>query len=130
MDEKTSMMAHSDVFSTVYSTMCVECAIHDRPIVSVVIDSPGGWKNPDKFSLALTEIERWPTHSRFLNAGAGRLAANEEAIIRHFNAYLADPTLDKDARQKFVKDEITYTDGAAGIHTADYLLTLLNGDSN
>ncbi len=130
MDEKTSMMAHSDVFTTVYSTMCVECAIHDRPIVSVVIDTPGGWNHPDKFSLALTEIDRWPTHSRFIIAGAGKLADNKETLQQHINAYLSDPSLDKQARQKFVQEEITYTDGSAGNRTAEYLLSLIQGASN
>ncbi len=125
MDEKTSMMAHSDVFTTVYSTMCVECAIHDRPIISVVIDTPGGWNRSDKFSLPLTQIDRWPTHSRFINSGAGRLADNEETLRLHLDAYLNDPSLDHQAREKFIQDEITYTDGSAGIRTADYLLSIM-----
>jgi len=127
MDEKTSMMAHSDVFTTVYSTMCVECAIHDRPIVSVVLDTPGGWNNPDKFSLALSEIGGWPTHSRFIRSGAGKLAEDEETLKQHLDTYLDDYTLDRSARQKFVKDEITYLDGTAGNRTADYLLSLIEG---
>jgi hypothetical protein len=51
MPEKTSMMAHSDVFVTVYSTMVVEAAIHDRPIVSACIDAPNGWDRAHKYSL-------------------------------------------------------------------------------
>ncbi|RPJ45661.1 MAG: hypothetical protein EHM21_09225, partial [Chloroflexi bacterium] len=35
MPEKASMMAYSDIFLTVYSTMVVETALHDRPIISV-----------------------------------------------------------------------------------------------
>ena len=128
MDEKTSMMAHSDVFTTVFSTMCVECAIHDRPIISVTLDIPGGWNNPGKFSLALTEIDRWPTHSRFLKAGAGCLADSEEMLHQHLEAYLADDSLHRQERAKFVKDEVTYTDGSAGVHTADYLFSLLKKD--
>ena len=38
-----------------------------------------------------------------------------------------DYTLDRSARQKFVKDEITYLDGTAGNRTADYLLSLIEG---
>ena len=125
MDEKTSMMAHSDVFTTVYSTMCVECAIHDRPIISIVLDTPGGWNHPDKFSLALTEIDRWPTHSRFIESGAGKLAADEETLRNHLNAYLSNETLHHNERLKFVQDEITFTDGSSGLHTADYLLSVL-----
>ncbi len=73
MPEKTSMMAYSDVFLTVYSTMVVEAAIHDRPIVSMCIDAPGGWNRKDHFSLALSEIGEWPTHQRFRQAGAGKV---------------------------------------------------------
>ncbi len=129
MDEKTSMMAYSDVFTTVYSTMCVECAIHDRPIISVVLDTPGGWNHPNKFSLALTEIDRWPTHSRFIKSGAGRIAADEITLCQHLENYLNEPSLDRDARRQFVQNEITYTDGTAGVHTANYLLSLLEGGS-
>ena len=66
------MMAHSDVFLTVYSTMVVEASIHATPIVSVTIDSPTGW--PGEYTLPLTKIGGWPTHSRFRQAGAGRVA--------------------------------------------------------
>ena len=82
MPEKASMMAYSDVFLTVYSTMVVETAIHDRPIVSVCIDAPGGWNTPGKFSLSLSEIGEWPTHQRFRQAGAGRVAFNETRAVR------------------------------------------------
>ena len=65
MDEKSSMMAHSDVLVTVYSTMVVETAVHDTPIVAAVIDTPGGWNVPKKYSLSLKKIGNWPTHKRF-----------------------------------------------------------------
>jgi hypothetical protein len=125
MPEKTSMMAYSDVFTTVYSTMCVETAIQDRPIVSVCLDTPGGWNKPGKFSLALSEIGNWPTHKRFREAGAGRVASDEETLKVLLNAYLKDPVLDSEKRKKFIKDEVTFTDGSAGRHTAEYLLSLV-----
>ncbi|HNT55918.1 MAG TPA: hypothetical protein PKG95_14470, partial [Anaerolineaceae bacterium] len=65
MPEKSSMMAHADIFLTVYSTMVVETAIHDRPIIGVCLDVPGGWNTPGKFSLPLAQIAEWPTHLRF-----------------------------------------------------------------
>ena len=72
--EKTSMMAHADVFVTVYSTMVVEAAVHDRPIVSLCLDAPGGWNTPRKYSLPLSRIGDWPTHDRFRRSGAGQVA--------------------------------------------------------
>jgi CDP-glycerol glycerophosphotransferase (TagB/SpsB family) len=125
MPEKTSMMAYSDIFTTVYSTMCVETAIQDRPIVSVCLDTPRGWNKSGKFSLALSEIGNWPTHKRFREAGAGRVASDEETLKVLLNAYLKDPTLDSEKRKKFINDEVTFTDGSAGTHTAEYLLSLV-----
>lgn len=125
MPEKTSMMAYSEVFTTVYSTMCVETAIHERPIVSVCLDTPGGWNKAHKFSLKLSKIGDWPTHQRFRQAGAGRVALNEDQLREHLNTYLRDPSLDAEKRSKFIAEEITFTDGSAGKRTADYLFSLL-----
>ena len=125
MPEKTSMMAHSDVFLTVYSTMAVEAAIHDRPIVSVCIDAPGGWNWPRKFSLPLSKIGNWPTHYRFREAGAGRVALNEQQACEAINTYLQSPAADCEGRRAFIKSECTYTDGSAGRRTGEYLFSLL-----
>jgi hypothetical protein len=125
MPEKTSMMAYSDVFLTVYSTMVVEAAIQDRPIVSVCFDAPGGWNVPGRFSLPLSQIGEWPTHKRFRQAGAGRVAMREDELLQAVNAYLKDPHLDAEARRKFILDECTFTDGSAGKRTGDYLQSLL-----
>ncbi len=125
MDEKSSMMAHSDVMVTVYSTMLVETAVHDTPMVAAVIDTPGGWNRPKKYSLSLREIGHWPTHQRFREAKAGRVAASRDELCEVINAYLRDRSLDSAERRRFVEQEITYTDAAAGRRTADYILHVL-----
>ncbi|MEJ5224508.1 MAG: CDP-glycerol glycerophosphotransferase family protein [Anaerolineales bacterium] len=125
MDEKSSMLAYSDVFVTVYSTMVVEAAVHDKPIVAAVIDAPNGWGDPGKFSLSLREIGNWPTHKRFRDAKAGRVARNESELRDALNAYLRNPALDSAERRKFIEDEITYTDASAGQRTAQFILKVL-----
>jgi hypothetical protein len=128
MPEKASMMAWSDVFLTVYSTMVVETAIHDRPIVSVTIDTPGGWNDRHVYSLPLTAIGDWPTHQRFRLAGAGRVADNPEKVKEMINFYLRDPLADSDNRRKFVAEECTFSDCSAGKRTGEFLLSLINGN--
>ena len=126
MPEKTSMMAYSDVFLTVYSTMVVEAAIHDRPIVSMCFDAPGGWNQPGRFSLPLSEIGEWPTHQRFRQAGGGRVVLEQSHLIKAINLYLDNPDTDKEQRQQFIRDEVTFTDGSAGRRTGEFLLSLLD----
>ncbi|MBT7781833.1 MAG: hypothetical protein HN741_02795, partial [Anaerolineae bacterium] len=125
MDEKTSMMAYSDVFVTVYSTMVVEAAVHDRPIVAAVIDTPGGWNKPGKYSLALQKIGGWPTHLRFREANAGRVARTASELQDVVNAYLKDISLDRKAHETFIEQEITYTDASSGRRTAEFILKVL-----
>jgi hypothetical protein len=106
--------------------MVVETAIHGRPVVSACIDAPGGgWNIPRKFSLALSEIGNWPTHQRFREAGAGRVALDEASLFEMVNSYLQDDKLDEDKRRAFVQQEITFIDGSAGKRTGEYLLSLL-----
>ena len=125
MDEKSSMMAHSDVFVTVYSTMVVETAVHDTPIVACCIDVPGGWNIPGKFSLSLKAIGNWPTHKRFREAKAGRIATDAGQLREILNAYLQNPQLDAAERKAFIEKEITFTDGSAGGRTAGFILKVL-----
>jgi CDP-glycerol glycerophosphotransferase (TagB/SpsB family) len=126
MDEKSSMMAYSDVVVTVYSTMLVETAVHDTPMIAATIDTPNGWNNPKKYSLSLKKIGDWPTHKRFRDARAGRVANDEKELRDALNMYLKDWTIDSAERRKFVEDEITFTDGTSGKRTAEFILRVLN----
>ena len=128
MPEKSSMMAYSDVFLTVYSTMVVETAIHDRPIVAACIDEPGGWNTPGKFSLSLKEIGEWPTNQRFRRAKAGQVAFDETQLRDCINLYMYNPLADQDQRRKFILDECTYTDGGAGKRTGEWIVGLAKGE--
>ncbi len=125
MPEKASMMAYADIFLTVYSTMVVETAVHDRPIVSVCIDVPGGWNTPGKFSLSLREIGEWPTHQRFREASAGKVTFNAEELREAVEFYLKSPLADGEERRKFISEECTYTDGSAGRRTGEFLRDLV-----
>lgn len=128
MPEKASMLAYSDVMVTVYSTMLVECAIHDTPMIAAVLDAPGGWNVSGKFSLSLKEIGNWPTHLRFRQARAGRVASSEQELRNALNAYLQNPHLDSAERRRFIEQEITYTDGTAGQRTANFILNVLKNN--
>ena len=121
MPEKSSMMAYSDVFTTVYSTMVVEASFHDRPVVSVCIDSEAGW--PGKFTLPLSQIGNWPTHSRFRASNSGLVAMDEETLRRSLNFFLENPEAKRAERRAFLERECTYLDGSAGRRTAEFILS-------
>jgi hypothetical protein len=122
--ERTSMMAHSDIFLTVYSTMCVEAAFQERATVSVCINSKEGY--PGKYWVPMSQIGVWPTHSRFRTSGSGRVALDEASLQEAINHFLVNPHADLHAQRRFLREECTYTDGSAGRRTADFFLSLIH----
>ena len=127
MPEKASMLTHSDVFVTVYSTMVVEAAIHDRPIISLCLDAPGGWNTPRKYSLPLSRIGDWPTHERFRQAKAGRVALSFDELQSLAAEYLRSPQLERAERRAFIEREVTSMDGGSGRRAGAFLLSLVDG---
>lgn len=127
MPEKASMLAHSDIFATVYSTMVVEAAIHRRPIISVCIDAPGGWRKFRKYSLPLSNIGGWPTHHRFRESEAGRVVTSQRELLGVLDFYLKNPTAEQEKQKVFVERECTYMDGSAGRRTGKFLASRLEG---
>lgn len=117
------MMAHSDIFMTVYSTMVVEASFQERPIVSVCIDSTTGY--PGHYWIPFSKIAIWPTHSRFRASQAGKVATTETELCQALNHYLEHPDADLPAIRRFREQECTYLDGSAGKQTAKYYLSLL-----
>lgn len=123
VSERTSMMAYSDVFLTVYSTMCVEASFQESPIVSVCIDSSTGWSG--KYWVPMSQIGVWPTHSRFRTSGAGRVALDQTELRDAINTYLHNPETSLEEQRRFKMRECTYTDGSSGRRTVEFLLGLL-----
>jgi hypothetical protein len=123
MSEKTSMMAHSDIFLTVYSTMVVEAAFQETPTIGVAIDSPVGWAG--HYSVPMTEIGVWPTHSRFRTSGGGQVANTPEALRGAIDRYLQTPAVDREAQGQFLQREVTFADGTSGKQAAKFYLFLL-----
>ena len=121
--EKASMLTYCDVLVTIYSTMVVEAALHDKPFISACIDSPEGWA--DKYWIPLSKVPSWPTASRVNKMKAGATVFTAGELADALNRYLKDPSLDACERHEFIKSELTYFNGEATRVTADYLLSLI-----
>jgi hypothetical protein len=123
--EKASMLAHSDVMVTIYSTMVVEAALHDTAFISACIDAPAPWRG--WFSVPLHEVPGWPTAARVNRQKAGQLALTPDQLRRELNDYLSHPDRDAEERRALVASELTYVQGEATARTAEILRALLRG---
>jgi len=116
-------LKHSDVAINVSSTITIEAAILDRPVVNV------------RFSTAKDILEKkalkrpWRYHYRYVHeARCTYLAEDAEDLIRGINLYLSDPALHRRERSLFSEKICYRLDGRSSQRAADLILHCLNGD--
>jgi len=112
---------HADLNVNMASTMTLDFAIRDKPVVNVAFDHtspprfPGGhWGHYYQFE-----------HYRPVVAlGAARVARAPAELATHVNAYLADPSLDREGRRRLLELEVGQPIGNATERIAEVLATI------
>lgn len=114
----------SDVTLNFGSTMALEAALFDKPIVFMtftgfVDDSKAPWhKRPDtafRYTLHYVNV---------IAAGGVWRVENEQELVHAVKSYLQDPTLHSEGRKKIVSEFVGPHDGHAGKRIFDVLLSL------
>jgi hypothetical protein len=94
---------HADLNINLASTMTLDFAIHDKPVVNVAFDVA----EPPPHGLPLWDYYyQFEHYQPVIQLGAARIARSRAELAEHVNAYLANPALDREGRQKFVELEV------------------------
>jgi hypothetical protein len=113
-------IVHGDVLLNVASTMSIDAAFLDRPIVNVKFDASTA---TGRVSPGLDVYGC--THYRPVVASGGvRVADSMDCLVTHVNSYLADPALDRDGRRRIVEEICGRPDGRAAARVAAVLAEL------
>jgi hypothetical protein len=92
---------HSDVVVTVFSTLNLEAAILDRPLVNCAIYGHDRELGPEDRSILTI------THLRSIfDCRNSRIAVTSQELVESVAAYIADPSKDRAERQHFVHTEL------------------------
>ncbi|MDP3764334.1 MAG: CDP-glycerol glycerophosphotransferase family protein [bacterium] len=111
---------YSDVVVGYPSTMMIDAAIFDKPIINIKFERK---IHPMNFVLWAYKV----AHYQFiLKTGGVRLANNENELVKWLNNYLDDPRLDNEGRRKLVSSQCLSVDGQAGRRVADFLIKRLS----
>lgn len=122
-DLLTALMRHSDVVVNVFSTLNLEAALCDRPIVNVGFNGFAELvKNP---YLSATKARDRTHNRRILAYGATRVAERPDDLIDFVNQYLREPGLDAPGRQRLIETECGPLDGESGRRIGAHLLRLV-----
>lgn len=114
-------LIHSDVIVNVASTIAIEAAICDTPVVNIAFDGP----EPRPLLDSAARYYRYDHYRPLVEAGAVRVASRPEELVAQTRRYLADPALDRAARSRVV-EQLTYrADGRSAERVADFILRQL-----
>jgi hypothetical protein len=120
-----STLQHSDVIVNVASTIAVEAAIFDTPVVNIAFD--GEEESP--FEQSARRYYRFTHYANITRHHAVRVAWTPEELVACVREYLQQPALDADGRRKVVAEQCHFVDGRSAERVAqavvDELQTLV-----
>lgn len=114
-------LKHSDVIVNVASTIAIEAAIADTPVVNIAFD--GYDERP--FLDSARRFYRYTHYRPLVDAGAVRVASTPAAMLDEIRAYLADPARDREGRARAVAELCYRVDGRAAERVAAFVLDWL-----
>jgi hypothetical protein len=124
MEELSNIIHNSDVMINMFSTMVIEAAICDIPIINVCFN---GCYNEYKSYYRDIKFDRKQIHNqRIEKTGGTIIAENRKQLIYGINKYLICPELHRKERRHIVTNEAGPNRGIAGKTIAKYIKNILN----
>lgn len=102
---------HADVLVNLASTVTVDAAIFDTPVVNVDFDPQPGQADQ---KLIKDINHRWNHFKPVAESGGVRLVGNYDELTAAVLTYLQDPKLDREGRARIVRHVCEYADGKCG----------------
>jgi len=121
----TRLLRSCDVIATVFSTINIEGAIFDKPIVNVCFDNlPKHYSAKDKARFNIKGDFNLTHNQRIADSGGVSIAYTPSQLVERVNEYLRDPSLDSDGRRRIVDREAGPNRGRSAVATADFIMSL------
>ena len=111
---------HADVLVTEYSTVMIEAAILDTPVVNAGLFN---WRNTE---LPCSYVENFTHIKSILGVGATRNAYTVDQLCDYISDYLRDPSMERENRKRLVDQMVTANRGRAGQAIGDHLTSLID----
>lgn len=117
----SNTLRYSDVNVNVFSTVALDSATLDRPIVCIAFSN-----KPKGLATEYFRVAPFFGHCKYMSeSGAVKIAFNLEELISHLNFYLKNTSADRDARRRMVEQICGPVDGQAVKRMMDCILGVL-----
>ncbi len=115
-------LAYSDIVVNYISTLSIDAAIFDKPIINARFEADPNTPKYDHMDILMRFV-----HYRMVEATGGvKLVYNMDELFDGIKDYLANPGNNMDGRKKMVQQLIEFTDGRSGHRSAEYIKHVLD----
>ncbi len=114
-------LKHSDAIVNVASTIAIEAAVLDTPVVNIAFD--GNDEKP--FLDSARRFYQYTHYKPLVDIGAVNVAPSPSALVDEVAAYLADPSRDRAGRERAASELCHKVDGKAAERVTSFVLDRL-----
>lgn len=118
------LMRYSDVVINVASTITIDAAVFDTPVVNVAFD---GYKSKN-YKDSCKRYYDYEHYKNIVKSGGVKIAYSLEELIHYINLYLGNPAIDAEGRRRIREEQCWKLDGNSGRRIAEYILHNLHSD--
>lgn len=115
-------MYHSDVVVNQASTITIDAACFDKPVVNVAYDGHAGLL---PYAESCRRIYDFNHYKKIVETKGARMTYNVDETVAAIQAYLDNPALDHEGRTRILREQCHYFDGHCGYRIAQHLIELL-----
>jgi hypothetical protein len=124
MYDLAELMNYSDVVVNTASTITIDAACFDTPVVNVAFD---GHQNKP-YNGSCRRYYDYEHYRNIVGTGGFRIAYSIEDLIHYVNMYLQNRSIDQEGRERIRREQCWKLDGQSGRRVAEYILSYLNED--
>jgi len=120
-----NILRSSDVVVNIASTITIDACCVDRPVINVAFDAD----RPRPYWDSVARFYDFTHYKNVVRTGGVKLARSERELRESISTYLKDPRLDREGRERIVREQCYYTDGKSGLRVARHVLDFLESVS-
>jgi hypothetical protein len=112
---------HSHITMNIFSTVTLEAAIFDKPIINIAYDI-----TPPVNRIPCREYYNFAHFRDITNFSATKLVTSETELIDAINIYLANPRMDSENRKRLIAEYCGNVDGNSAMRVVEQLLEFVH----
>lgn len=116
------LMWYSDVVINTASTITIDAACFDSPVINVAFDGPQN----KPFIESCRRFYDFEHYQNIVNTGGVKVAYSLEELVTDINIYLDNPNDDANGRERIRQEQCWKLDGKSGERIANYILEYLH----